>query len=185
VARRYEETHAPRFAVEQGVGGERIRVRARRNLLALLFLPFWLFFWTLGGIMAAIELSRTGEPFIALWLVAWAAGWLAAAGIVSWMLWGSEILRVTGADLEIGESLFGWTRVRLYRGGDVRNLAAAESPPFLAQFQFTIPFLMKAKWGSVKFNYGARTVYAAPGLDEAEGRLIADWLRQRLPASAS
>ncbi len=38
--------------------------------------------------------------------------------------------------------------------------------------------------GSVQFDYGARTVRVLPGLDEAEGRMAADWLAQRLPAGA-
>jgi hypothetical protein len=37
----------------------------------------------------------------------------------------------------------------------------------------------------VKFNHGARTIYVAQGLDEAEGRLIVEHLRRRLPQSAA
>jgi hypothetical protein len=184
MAKRYEAAKAPRFEIERGVGGERIRVPARRNWPAMLFLPVWLIGWTIGGIAAIVELLRTGEPFLALWLVGWAVGWLGAAGVVAWMGWGAEILRVSGGDLELGESLFGWTRARLYRGGDVRNLSAS-GMPFFAHLQVRLPFMMRARWGSVKFNYGARTIYAAQGLDEAEGQLIVEWLRRRLPSLAS
>jgi hypothetical protein len=38
--------------------------------------------------------------------------------------------------------------------------------------------------GSVQFDYDARTVRVLPGLDEAEGRMVADWLAKRLPAGA-
>lgn len=184
MARRYEEARAPRFIVEHGPGGERIRVPARRNLFALTFLPFWLLLWTIGGIAAIGEFARTGDSFLAVWLCGWAVGWIAAAGIVSWMIWGAELLRVSGGDLEIGESLFGWARMRRYRGDDVRGLAAHGSP-FFAQFQFALPFVMRPRSGSVKFHYGARTIYAAQGLDEAEGEMIVAHLLRQLPRTAA
>lgn len=133
--------------------------------------------------MAVTEFARTGEPFLAVWLCGWAAGWLVAALIVAWMLGGAEVIAVTAGDLEIGHSLFGFSRVRRYRGSDVRNFSAAESP-FFAKFQLQVPFVMKAWSGAIKFSYGGRTVYAAEGLDEAEGRLIVERLGRKLPDSA-
>jgi hypothetical protein len=38
------------------------------------------------------------------------------------------------------------------------------------------------KSGAVRFDYGARTIYAAAGLDAAEGQMIVDRLKKRLPA---
>jgi hypothetical protein len=50
--------------------------------------------------------------------------------------------------------------------------------------QLQVPFLNVGRTGSVKFDYGPRTIYAAAGLDDAEGRLIVEQLSRRLPASA-
>jgi hypothetical protein len=36
--------------------------------------------------------------------------------------------------------------------------------------------------GVIKFDYGARTIRVAQGLDEAEGRRIVDQLKDWLPA---
>lgn len=184
MAGRYESVKPPRFEVEQGLGGERIRIRARRNIFALLFLPIWLVLWTIGGIAAIVEVARTGDPFLVLWLCGWALAWVAAALILAWMAAGSESIGLNAGDLEIGQSLFGLTRRRLYRGRDVRNLSAATAPPLVAQFQLSVPFLMKTRFGAVKFDYGGRTIYAAPALDEAEGRMIVDRLLRHLPPSA-
>ncbi|HEV2817259.1 MAG TPA: hypothetical protein VGW40_08595 [Allosphingosinicella sp.] len=184
MAGKYETVRPPRFEVEQGLGGERIRVRARRNLFMLLFLPFWLIVWTGGGIAAAAEFARTGEPFLALWLCGWALGWIFAVLMLAWMLAGAELIGVNAGDLEIEQSLFGLTRRRLYCGRDVRNLSPAPAPPFFAQAQISLPFLMRSRFGAVKFNYGGRTVYAAQGLDEAEGRMIVDRLLRHLPPGA-
>jgi hypothetical protein len=184
MAGRYETVKPPRFEVEQGLGGERIRVRARRNPFLLLFLPVWLFLWTGGGIAAVVQFARTGEPFLALWLCAWALGWVVAVLMLAWMVAGAESIGVSAGDLEIGQTLFGVARTRLYRGRDVRNLSAAPAPPLLAQMQLSLPFLMKARFGAVKFDYGGRTFYAAQGLDEAEGRMIVERLLRHLPPGA-
>ena len=54
--------------------------------------------------------------------------------------------------------------------------------PFRAQ---RMPFPGMTQSGSIKFDYGAKTIRAAGSVDEAEGRMILDWLRPKLPASAS
>ena len=78
MAGRYEAVKPPRFEIEQGLGGERIRIRAG-NLFALLFIPFWLVMWTIGGVTAVTQLLRGFDPFVAFWLAAWVAGGLAIA----------------------------------------------------------------------------------------------------------
>ena len=39
--------------------------------------------------------------------------------------------------------------------------------------------------GAIKFDYGAKTIRAGSSVDEAEGRMIVDWLRPKLPQSAT
>jgi hypothetical protein len=56
--------------------------------------------------------------------------------------------------------------------------------PFFARFQFSLPFLMRTRSGAIKFSYGGRTVYAAQGLDEAEGRMVVERLLRHLPRGA-
>jgi hypothetical protein len=183
MAGRYEEVKPPRFEIEQGLGGERIRVRAQRNIFALLFLPLWLIGWTIGGVAAIRQLLSTGQIFLLVWLCGWALGWLFATATIAWMIGGSELIGTTGGDLEIGHSLLGLTRSRLYRGRDVSHLSPADTP-FFARFQFSLPFLMRTRSGAIKFSYGGRTVYAAQGLDEAEGRMVVERLLRHLPRGA-
>ena len=49
--------------------------------------------------------------------------------------------------------------------------------------RWNIPFLPSAE-GALQFNYGARTIRLATGLDEAEGQLIVDRIKRSLPQSA-
>lgn len=62
-------------------------------------------------------------------------------------------------------------------------MSAAESPLF-GRYRLSVPFLPRAQTGAIKFSYGGRTVYAAQGLDEAEGRMIVERLARHLPPGA-
>lgn len=180
---RYESLGAERFSVEQTAEGELIRIRARRQIFPMLFLPIWIVGWTIGGVFAMMTLLTDFQLFLVVWLCGWAVGWCAAAGSLVWMITGSETLRVTGGDLEIAHHVFGASRRWLYQGSQLRGLDVAGQGAFPFQFQFQIPFF-RTKQGTLKFDYGARTYYAAAGLDEAEARLIVDRLAKSLPTTA-
>ncbi|HEY5723541.1 MAG TPA: hypothetical protein VIT45_14595 [Allosphingosinicella sp.] len=185
MAGRYEELKSPRFSVEPASGGELIRIPARRNWFLLLFVTLWLAVWTIGGLGTGAAVLREFNFAILISLAFWLLGVLFAATIISWQLVGVEFLRVVGGDLEIGYSFPGFQRSRLYRGGDIRSLAAAASNDMFAMFNWGFPpFLNWTRLGSIKFNYGARTIRAAASLDEAEGQMIVEYVRKRLPATA-
>ncbi|MFN3389147.1 MAG: hypothetical protein ACK40O_09445 [Allosphingosinicella sp.] len=185
VARRYETLKPARFTITMADGQEEIRIGARRNWLIIPFLLLWLLAWSGGGVAAIVALSRTGDPFLIGWLAFWFVAWLFAAITLAWQVAGAEIIRVEGSDLAIGWSLPGLRRTHWYRGADIRNLAAVSAAdPFGWIYSAYPPFLTWRKMGSIKFNYGARTVRAAAALDEAEGRMVVDHLRKRLPARA-
>jgi hypothetical protein len=173
-----------RYRVEPGAGGELILIPARKFVFAMLFLPVWLTAWTAGGIAAIYQVLTSFSAFLVLWLCFWAAGWAAAAGTLAWMAFGSETLRATGDDLEVAHHLLGWSRRKVYRGQEIRHLQPAPQPPWPFRFQWQMPLLTGDRMGAVKFDYGARTVHVAGGLDEAEGRAVAELLSVRLPRSA-
>jgi hypothetical protein len=183
---RYEETKTPRFKVESVGGAEQITIRAQRNIFVMLFLPVWLCGWTFGGFAAFTSLWTKGfQPFLLFWLCGWALGETLVAAILCWMFSGAEVVRVIGSDLEVGYRMLGFTRRKLFRGGEIRDLTSWTAPMIGQRNRITLPFLTGAQSGAVKFNYGARTFYLASGLDEPEGRLIVDRLKRRLPASAT
>jgi hypothetical protein len=185
---RYETIPAPRFVVESVDGAEQITIRAQRNIFLMLFLPVWLCGWTFGGVAAFTSLWTRGfQPFLLVWLCGWALGEIFVAATLCWMFSGAEILRVIGSDLEVGYQMLGLARRKLYRGGEIRDLTSWTAPIVGQRYRYqaSLPFLTGAQSGAVKFNYGARTIYLAAGLDEPEGRLIVDRLKRGLPSSAS
>jgi hypothetical protein len=181
----YEETKAPRFVVESVDGNEQIVIPARRNLFVMFFLLCWLGGWTFGGVMAITTLWSKGfQPFLVFWLGGWALGEAYVGMTLCWQFFGAEIIRVPGSDLEINNRMLGFTRKKLFRGNEIRDLSSHTPLAFGQTNQMPLPFLISNKTGSVKFTYGARTIFVAAGLDEAEGRLIVDRLRKRLPSTA-
>jgi len=180
---RYEPIAKPRFQIERAGVGEQIRVKARRRVWPMVFLPFWLTAWTAGGIGAIYALFQDFQPFLVLWLCFWAVAWVAVAGVLVWMFTGSETVRVVDSDVEIAHHALGMTRRWLYEGRRVRNLRLAEQPPWPFRTQFQVPFLNLYQSGAVKFDYGPRTVRALSGLDEAEGAMVVERLLAQLPAA--
>jgi hypothetical protein len=180
----YQPVREPRFSVEQTSEGEQIRIKARRQWFAMLFLPVWLTGWTFGGASAVGQILSQFEWFLAIWLCFWAAGWVVAAGTLLWMAVGSETLRVVDGDLEVAQNALGLSRRWLYEGRQIRQLRAADQPLWASSFYWQVPFVRSNRFGAVKFDYGSRTIAVAPGLDAAEGRMIVDQLGRWLPASA-
>ena len=180
----YEDLGKPRHLIERTRQGDVIRVRAPRPIGAMLILALWLAGWTAGGGFAikALLLQKF-EPFLLFWLCGWAAGWIFAARTLAAMLFGSQTLAIVGRDLEIGTHIGPFSRRKLYRGMDIRNLMASAAPAS-ARGSFGWSGSQATQGGAVQFDYGARTIYVAAGLSEAEGRSIVQHLARRLPASA-
>ena len=182
---RYVEPRSSRFFKEHISGVEQIRIPMRRNWLILIFLGFWICAWTVGGIAAISQISQNFDWFLVFWLGGWAAGWIFAAATICSQVAGSEIIRVVGRDLEtsVGVGKARWRR--LYRGDHIRNLMSSDPNPMGWPFRFqqTNPFRPRA--GAVKFDYGSQTIFAASSSEEAEGRMIVDWLRPKLPRTAT
>ncbi len=181
---RYEDIRPPRFISETNGTDERFVIPAERNFFVMAFLTVWLCGWTVGGFTAISTLFTKGfQPFLFFWSCGWLLGELFAATALCWFLTGSETLTLIGSDLQVGYRLLGFTRRRLYRGSEVRNLTTSEKPIFTRHNQMNLPFLTNSKYGAIKFSYGARTIYLGSGLDETEGRMIVEAIQRRLPKS--
>jgi hypothetical protein len=185
--RRFEPLGKARFHVEHESGFEKVVIPAGRNWFALIFLSFWLVGWTAGGIavMTALVTGDNPDFFLAIWLVGWAVGWVFAASTVGWQLGGKTLLWV-----EPGALVSHWrmpllSRTKHYDLGQIRGLRASETgSPFGNFLRLDYPPFMPMQFGTIRFDYGARTVRLAPGLDEAEARLVVAQLAARLPHTA-
>jgi hypothetical protein len=177
---RYEEVRPPRFAYETNGPDERFVIPAERKYFQMAFLAFWLCGWTAGGVTAIINLlTASFQPFLIFWLCGWLIGECFAFVSLFWMLTGHETLTLLGSDLEVSYTMLGFSRRRLYRGGDIRDLAISIRPPTYRSNQINLPIFANNSYGTIKFSYGTRTVHVASSLDEAEGRIIVDAMQRR------
>ena len=183
----YVDTQPPRYTREMVPGGYEYRIAARKNVFALAFLPLWLAGWTAGGVMAISTFMHEFSSFLAVWLIGWAFGWLFAASTILFMLTGREVIRCAGGDLTIGWRMLSLSRVKTYRGSEIRSLAVCDIADSLgrafAGLQPGGPFA-QGRIGTIRFNYGARTQYLAAGLDRAEAEMIVSELLRSIPGGA-
>jgi hypothetical protein len=185
----FEPLPSARYSVETIDGAPWIVVRAARNWFVLPFIAVWLTFWTFGGMAAMHQAASdpSSRPFLAVWLVGWAVGWVFAASIVGWQIAGRSQVSVQAGALVTRWQMPFVGRTKHYDAGQVRHLRATSLPWPFAGFG-RMSRAAYPPWfgnpGSVQFDYGARTVRVLPGLDEAEGRMVAEWLGKRLPVGA-
>ena len=131
--------------------------------------------------MAIRQVFENFEPFLLFWLCAWALGWVFAASTIAWMIWGSEVLAVVGRDLEVSTQIGPWSRRKIYRGTELRDLKVGEPSPFQT-FRLDNP-LLASRFGMIRFDYGARTIRAGASLEEAEAKMVVERLVKKLPAT--
>jgi hypothetical protein len=117
-----------RAKVEDTPEGMRIIVPAQRHWWPLVFLPFWLTLWTIGGIVTIGALIfGNASAFLVLWLVGWAAGWAMAFSWWWWMLTGREVITIDGMRLKHAWKARGYQRSTRHDIGSMRDLRF--SPP--------------------------------------------------------
>jgi hypothetical protein len=178
---------APRHRLVTLPDGIAIHIPARRQILALLFLPVWLVGWGFGEISVIRQLLNPSntEPaaFLIVWLVAWTAGGAFALLTILWQLAGREIVSVTGMMLQVRRDVFGIGYNRRYDVSQVRFLRLAPVPYNPRDLRSAT-----AQWGlsggPIAFDYGSRTVRVGAGLDEAEARVVLEKLVERAPMLA-
>ncbi len=182
----FEPLPEARFKVELVDGIEWITVRASRNWFIIPFIGVWLTLWTFGGVAAFGQLfSGEAQLFLAFWLVGWAVGWLFAASWLGWQLGGKLGVAVQAQAMTYHWAMPLVSRTKRYDAQQVKKLRAGRSMwPWGGGFMnVSYPPFFPTTQGSVQFDYGGRTMNLMPGLDEAEGQQIVDWLNQRLPRS--
>jgi hypothetical protein len=181
----HEEVEPPRLRFEHGPDGrEWIRIPAPRPHGQVLALSLGILLVGQGGVRAFVDFAHTYEPAKAFFGLFCMALLLWPVLALLWILFGAELVGVTGGDLHIVHRLPGLARGRVYRGGEISGLAPSQvNGPLMGQ-KGSFPFVT-VRWGAVEFHYRRRRIWFAQSLGEAEGRLIVERLKLRLPARAS
>ena len=154
---------ARKSQVESIGSASRVVIPGRIRPVAV-FLLVWLSFWTYGG---AVALSNPTEIdlFLAVWLVAWFCAEVFVLSVLLHMIGGKEILVMNSKQLSVRLEIFGMGFSREYDRRAITNLRVPPNAP---------PGDLR---GRIAFDYGAKTVRIARGIDEAEATMILAELR--------
>ena len=166
--------------------GLEIEIPARRQVFPLLFLPFWLFFWTIGGISAFATMLSSETPggvdlFMLVWLCGWALGEVAAATIILWMLRGREVVTVDRDTLIVRREVFGMGPTQEFDTAHVLNLRASPLPLGMGAHGPSPLALLRQGLGTIAFDYGAKTYRFGISVEEAEARILIRQIEGKVP----
>ena len=154
-------------------------VRSLASCGTVLFLTVWMGGWALGevtvarllykGVIGAEDAPQTAAlAFMGLWFVLWTIGGVAAASTLVMNLFGRQRIIVDGQTLSVHNTPIGIKRE--YLCSQVRDLRVGSTA---SRVRGTGP------QPAIAFDYGAKTVHFAQGLDEAELNGLVGLLAER------
>jgi len=104
---------------------------------------------------------------------------------------GTETVGVARGELVVSRGIGPLRQTFRYAVADIAGLASEDPtaqgyrPDSLAAKRHLSIIFWKPKRGAVCFDYRGKTVYFADRLGEAEGEMIVNWLKTRLPRTAT
>jgi hypothetical protein len=164
----------------------RISIPSRKQWLIILFISIWTIGWAFGEITAlgAILSGQAADgsgSFLLIWLLFWTIGGCFAVFILTWQLFGKEVIEVSSQAIITKRVLFGVgspkeysyeyiqaLRVSLHANGDLFGWSRAGR-------------MYGLSGGLIAFDYGAKTIHFGIGIDEAEAKQILVEITQRFP----
>lgn len=178
-----------RSSVEDTGRGLEIVIPAQRRWFTLLFLSFWLLFWTFGGITTMVQLFAPDTPlgvdlFMLVWLCGWAAGEVVVATIILWMLRGREMVTLTPRMLSVRREVFGIGPTHEFDVAHISDFRASPIP-FGASSSGGPLSLLRQGFGTIAFDYGAKTYRFGISMEEAEARLLIKRIEEKVPLAAA
>lgn len=161
-----------------------ITIPSRKNWLYIPFLAFWLMFWAAGWISAFSSLFMTPgvvSGFLLIWLTFWTIGGVYAIITLLWLLAGKEIIQLSTYALVLRREVVGIGTTRRYLSLDVRDLRVS---PTAGHGWYGRRQTFNTVWhldGPIAFDYGAKTLRCGGGVDEAEAKQIVKLICQHFP----
>lgn len=177
--------------IETPPGKMIITIPARRTLITVVFLAFWLFMWTRGWNSAASQIADGhADAFLYIWITAWTFGGLLACLFVLWSIIGKEIVTLTTSQITVKRTIAFLSRKSVCDLNTVTNLGANGMNQTPEGFHISSShrsrnsapsFFSPRRSGAITFDHGVHTIGFGLGLDDAEAKRIAEMIRDRYP----
>jgi hypothetical protein len=165
-----------------------IEVPPKRNLFVIILILIWLVGWVKGELFAFDMLIESYEEgcksddllFYILYIIGWTVGGLLVIRSLLWIIAGKEII-IFSKDQLIVSKKRAFLRPKVYDLKEIKNFdlnPGTDSGDFFG-VRHNMDMLRVESKGMFKFNYGKKTIKIANGLDENEGRLILNKIKEK------
>lgn len=183
-----EKPYEGRATITDNYGTVDVVIPVKRQLFVTLFLGFWLCGWLVGEVFVLTMLlggfSLGGDGmfvslFMAVWLTGWTVGGLFALRAFFWLLLGKEIITIGQGRMTINKKGLLFKKPKTYDMNDVKGMRV-EAPASLGYNYGSRNSLNNTfAGGTIRFDYGMKTVKFAGGIDEAEAKHIVKELKRK------
>ncbi len=113
------------------------------------------------------------------WFALWTFGGLFALYFLLWQFTGVERIEVDAQAITLRRLVFNMGRPRTYLADHVKDLRSAANPPY--GWWSSRRYYWGWMFGTIAFDYGARTIRCGGALDEAEAKHIIRAIQKRFP----
>ncbi|WP_312334487.1 hypothetical protein [Sphingobacterium sp.] len=174
--------------IDQTPNGYQITIPAKKHIPVIMFLSFWLVAWFVG-------VNFVGSPFLGdfydngnggsgfdnlfsiVWLVLWIPGGLFVMKTLMWYLIGKEIILIDREQVSITRKNDIFFRTRIYDLKEAKNFHVEEEPFEFAFWGRRNDLSLFKNRGSIRFEYGFKTIRFANDMDQAEANHILERLK--------
>jgi hypothetical protein len=177
----YTGVFGPRLRKEMPDGIEQMRVLPRRSWKLIGVAAGLVLLKDASGLEHAFEHRGSYDKFMAVLWISIVVMFLVA---IIGEFFGSEVFSIQRGELVVRRGIGPLRRTFRYPVSGIRELVSSDPTDKYGKRHLGNIF-MKPKAGAVRFECGGKTCYFADWLDEAGGETIVQWLKPRLPASAT
>jgi len=167
------------YAMEEDGASVLIALRSKCRFWDIVTLLIWLALWTLGLVIAPSVILTANPGFstvLAAVAVALAFGCGEAAGLykLGYWLWGREVIRVTGKDIQIRRGIFGLGRTQVCSAADVSTMRVSPRRKFADDRHSPMMFTFEPGGSITIYRRGRAVRFGRNLTTEQAERLITD-----------
>jgi len=159
-----------------------IEIPSKKNWFIIIFMIVWMGPWVAGETSVIREIFRSetivfANAFQLFWLAGWTFGGIMVIFSILRLLIGKERIIIERGIMTIKKSIFGIGRKRSYEIKSIKNLdinTTSDERNSKKNYRRSI----RIKVGTIKFDYGMKTIRFANDIDEAEAKMIIEKLKK-------
>lgn len=180
-----ELPYTGRAIFDDNFGNITITIPTKKNWFIIAFFCVWISMWFFGetSVSGGIFSANPGgvDAFEIVWLCGWTIGGLFAIRTIIWNLFGKEIITIGQGALNIDKKGAIFYKAKSYDLREVKNFRAEEESYGYNRFggRSDNSLFNLDKKGTIRFDYGMKTIKFGDGLDEAEANYLLQKLRDK------